>query len=92
MFSCPVTSNSATPWTAACQAVLAMGFPRQEYWSELPFPTLGSLPEPRIKPMSPALAGGFFTTEPPGKPLRLSLCVCVLVAQSSLTLCDPHGL
>ena len=41
-----------------------MGFPRQEYWSGLPFPSPGDLPDPGIKPMSPALAGGFFTVEP----------------------------
>jgi len=44
-----------------------MGFPWQEYWSGLPFPTPGDLPDPGIKPASPALAGGFFTTEPLGK-------------------------
>ena len=44
-----------TPWTIACQAPLAMGFPRQEYWSGLPFPSLGDLPDPGIKPTSPAL-------------------------------------
>ena len=41
-----------------------MGFPRQEYWSGLPFPTPGDFPSPGIKPVSPALTGGFFTTEP----------------------------
>ena len=46
-----------------------MGFPRQESWSGLPFPSPGDLPDPGIKPASPALAGGFFTTELPGKPL-----------------------
>ena len=45
-----------------------MGFPRQEYWSGLPFPSPGDLPHPGIEPESPALAGGFFTAEPPGKP------------------------
>ena len=45
-----------------------MGFPRQEYWSGLPFPSPVYLPNPRVKPTSPALAGGFFTNEPPGKP------------------------
>ena len=45
-----------------------MGFPRQEYWDELPFPFLGYLPDSGIEPASPALAGRFFTTEPPGKP------------------------
>ena len=58
----------ATPWTVACQAPLSMGFSRQEYWSELPFPPPGDLPDPEIKPVSPALAGRFFTTAPPGKP------------------------
>ena len=58
----------ATPWTVACQAPLSMGFPRQEYWSGLPFPSPGDLPNPGIEPLSPALEGGFFTTEPPGKP------------------------
>ena len=45
------------------------GISRQEYWSGLPFPSPGDLPDPGIEPVSPALAGGFFTTEPPGKPL-----------------------
>jgi len=48
-----------------------MGFPRQEYWSGLPFPTLRDHPDPGIKPESPALAGRFFTTVPPGKPFLL---------------------
>ena len=59
------------PWTVAHQAPLPMGFPRQEYWSGLLFPPPGDLSNPGIKPMSsapPALAGGYFTTEPPGKP------------------------
>ena len=45
------------------------GFFRQEYWSRLPFPSPGDLPDPGIKPVSPVLAGGFFTTEPRGKPV-----------------------
>ena len=60
-----------TSWTIACQALLSMEFSRQEYWSALPFPPPGDLPDPGIKatsPVSHALAGGFFTTEPPGKP------------------------
>ena len=55
----------ATPWTVACQTPLSMGFSRQEYWSGLPFPPPGDLPDPGIEPatfMSPALAGRFFTT------------------------------
>ena len=54
-----------TLWTAACQALLSMGFSRQEYWSGLPCPSPGDLPHPGMEPeslMSPALAGGFFAT------------------------------
>ena len=61
----------AIPWTAAHQAPLSMEFSRQEHWNRLPFPTAGDLPNPGIKPeslASLALAGRFFTTEPPGKP------------------------
>ena len=60
-----VMSNSATPWTITHQASLSVGFFRQEYWSELPFSPPGDLPDPGIELTSPALAGGFFTTEPP---------------------------
>ena len=56
------------PWTISNQDPLSMGFPRQEYWSGLPFPSPGDLPDPGIKHAFPTLAGGFFTTEPPGKP------------------------
>ena len=55
------------PWTIA-QVPLSMGIAPQEYWSGLPFPTPGDLPDPGIEPESPALASKFFTTEPPGKP------------------------
>ena len=64
-FSC--VQLFATLWTVARQASLSMGFTRQEYLSGLPFPPLGDLPDSEIKPrslMSPALAGGFFTTSP----------------------------
>ena len=57
-----------TSWTVAHQAPLVCGFTRQEYWSGLMLPTPGDLSHPGIKPASPALASGFFTTEPPGKP------------------------
>ena len=63
-----MSGSFATPWTIAHQAPLSMAFPRQEYWSELPSPTPGDLLDPGIKLASPALVGGFFTTEPPGKP------------------------
>ena len=55
----------ATPWTAALQAPLSMNSPRPEYFSGLPFPPPADLPHPEIEPESPALAGGFFTPEPP---------------------------
>ena len=64
LFSHPVMSDSVTPWTVARQVPLSMGFPRQEYWNGLPFPFPADLLHPRIKPGCPALAGGFFTTEP----------------------------
>ena len=63
-----VVFDSVTPWTVARQLPLSMGFPRQEYWSRLPFPTPGDLHDPRIKPASSALSDRCFTTEPPGKP------------------------
>ena len=50
----------AIPWTVACQASLSMEFPSQEYWRGLPFPFPRDLPNPGIKPASPALAGGFY--------------------------------
>ena len=56
------------PWTAAHRAALSMRFSREEYWSGLPFPPPVGLPDPGIKLTSPVLAGGFFTTVPPGSP------------------------
>ena len=58
----------ATLWTVGHQAPLSMGFPRQEYWSGLPSPSPGDLPNPGIKPRSPALQADALTSEPPGKP------------------------
>ena len=58
----------AIPGTVAYQAPPSMEFSRQEYWSGLPFPSSGDFPDPGMEPMSPALAGRFFTTETPGKP------------------------
>ena len=52
-----------------------MGFPRQEIWNELPFPSLGDLPNPGIGLISPALADGFFSTEPPGVPPKVAIPV-----------------
>ena len=61
------------PWTVAHQAPLSMGFSRQEYWSGLPFPSPGDLPNPGIEPGSPALQADALTSEPPGKPLMWPL-------------------
>ena len=58
-----------TPWTVAYQASPSMGFPRQEYWSGLPFPSPGDLPDPGIEPGCPTLEADTLTSEPPGKPL-----------------------
>ena len=57
----------ATPWTVVQQVPLSMGFSRQEYWSGLPFPSLGDLPDPGIEPRSPALQADSFSSEPSGK-------------------------
>ena len=57
-----------TPWTVVYQGPLSMGFSRQEYWSGLPFPSPGDLPNPGIKPGSPALGADALPSEPPGKP------------------------
>ena len=63
-----MSDSFATPWTVAYPAPLSMGFPRQEGQNGLPFPSLKDLPDPGREPMSPALAVGFFTSEPSGKP------------------------
>ena len=60
----------ATSWTVACQAPLSMEFSRQEYWSGWPFPSPGDLPNPGIKPVSPALQAGALPPEPSGKPFN----------------------
>ena len=70
-----------TSWTVAHQAPLSMRFPRQEYWSGLPLPSPGDLSNPG---MEPELAGGFFTTEPPGK-LPIAIKVYVLVPDNNHT-------
>ena len=59
----------ATPWTIAYQPPLSVGFSRQEYWSGLPFPSPGDLPNPGTEPGSPALQADALPSEPPGKPL-----------------------
>ena len=71
LFSHHVVFNSfATTWTVAHQAPLSTGFPRQEYWSGLPFPPPGDTPHSRDQTHISCLAGGFVTTEPPGKNIK----------------------
>ena len=72
--SCPTLFR---PWTVGWQVPRSMGFSRQQYWSGLPFPIPGGLPDPGIKRssiVSPALAGRFFTTEQPGNPYSFTKC------------------
>ena len=66
--SCPTLCD---PWIIACQAPLSMESSRQEYWSGLPFPSLGDLPDPGIKPESPALQADSLQSEAPAKPCRV---------------------
>ena len=63
-----VISNSATPWTVACQPPLSMKFSRQENCSGLPFPSPGDIPNPGTEPGSPTLQADFLLSEPPRKP------------------------
>ena len=81
MLSCSVMSNSVALWTVVCQAPLSTQFSKQEYWSELPFPTPGHLLQPGVKPASTTLAGGFFITQ-------FSSVQFSSVAQLCPTLCD----
>ena len=87
--SCP---NLCDPWTVAYQVPPSMGFSRQEYWSGLPFPSPGDLPDPGIEPRSPAFQADALTSEPPGKPnwsiVDLQYCVsfrCMAVLFLSLS-------
>ena len=68
--SCSVMSNSLQPITVAYQAPQSMEFSRQEYWSGLPFPSPGDLPNPGIEPRSPTLQADALPSEQPGKPTR----------------------
>ena len=89
-----------TPGTVACQVLLSMEFSRQEFWSGLPFPSPGDLPNPGIKPTFPALASGFFTTREAGASVCgriISHCLPVFLAreshgQKSLVGYSPWGL
>ena len=89
-----------TPWTVAYEAPPSMGFSKQEYWSGLPFTSPGDLPDPRIKPGSPALQADALSSKPPGKPQPLfkqtswqimsSLIFFLFHNWESLTICLPR--
>ena len=89
-----------TTWTIAHQALLSIGFPRQEYCSGLPFPSPGDFHDPRIKPMSPALAGRISITEPQGSPwywvhgtkMKLSMWLLPCPVAPSLRLSHSLGI
>ena len=84
----------ATPWTVAFQAPPPMEYSRQDYWSGLPFPSPGHLPDPGIEPRSPALQADTLSSELPGKPhkmkgkLKIECCSCS-DTKLSLTICNP---
>ena len=87
LFSREVMSDSCvTPWTVILQAPLSVKFPRREYWSRLPFPSPRDLPDPGIEPESSALAGRFFTTEPPGKLLLRPIWRSILLLYPTIKL------
>ena len=79
----------ATPWTVAYQAPPSMEFSRQEYWSGLPFPSPGDLPDPGMEPRSPTLQADALPSEPPGKPLGRAAAAAANSLQSCPALCDP---
>ena len=84
----------ATPWTVAHQAPPSMGFSRQEYWSGLPFPSPGDLPDPRIEPRSLALQEDSLTSEPPGVSAIQQCKSAVIIhtsrpSRASLPSCHP---
>ena len=96
--SCSVVSNSVTSWTVACQILLSIGFSRPEYWSGQPFPSPGDLPNPEIKPRSPALQVDYLQIEPPGKSLykgqemvkdKLEGRVLIVLQTSDYTMNEP---
>ena len=83
-----MSHSFVTPWTIAYQAPLSMGFSRQEYWSGLPGPLPGDLPDLEMECTSPALAGGFFTTEPAGKPSLINYKIILTSMHGSFCSCS----
>ena len=86
-----MSDSFGTPWSLACQALLPLGFLRQEYWSGLPFPFPGDLPNPGIEPTFPSLVGGFFTTEPLGKPNLSESLTKETKGDEVLAICVPEA-
>ena len=80
-----------TPWTVAYQASPSTGFSRQEYWSGLPFPSPGDLPNPGIEPRSPTLEADALTSEPPGKPQSDSVINIYILFHFSLSRDIEHS-
>ena len=76
----------ATPWTIACQPPLSMGFPRQEYWRGLPFPSPGDLPDLGIEPRSPASLADSLPTELQGK-LKVGYINFLFIYKAKIILC-----
>ena len=92
--SCLILCN---PWSVGCQAPLSMGFFRQEYWSGLPFTSPGDLPDPGIKPRSPAWQGDSLPLSHQGSPKHISSCILFSLTpgdgegQGGLMCCGPWG-
>ena len=81
-----VSAYSVTPWTVARQAPLSTGFPRQEYWSGVPFPFPGDFSNPGTEPASPEVAGRFFTAELLGKPIQMLTLMHIRLRTKSINL------
>ena len=79
----------ASTWAVARHAPLSVGFSRQGYWSGLPFPSPGHLPDPGIEPISPALEGKFFTTESSVKPRKPLGCIYIAYTIKKQITCLP---
>ena len=75
-----------TLWTVAHQALPSMGFSRQEYWSGLPFPSPGDLPDPGIELRSPTMQADALTSEPPGKPIKVKDLIFLKVKRPDINL------
>ena len=87
---CAYVQLFSIPSTVALQSPLSMEFPRQEYWSGLLFPPPKDVPNPGMEPMYPALAGGFFTTVPAGKPIQAIRSVLLFSRQVISNSLQPH--